>query len=138
MAHAGQEVGLGAARALRRRLGLFQLDLNPVALRHIARRGEHALQRAVPIVERRRIVRHDGLRPIARARGQFVVRYLLLAQHKLDGRIGAFRVREVSLERGADQFVPRAAGQRLHLLVDVGDDPGGIRRHDRVDVRLDQ
>ena len=63
---------------------------------------------------------------------------LLLAQHQLDARLGPLRIGEVVLERRADQLVARAAGERLHLLVDVGDDAGGIGGHQRVDVGFDQ
>ena len=51
---------------------------------------------------------------------------------------GAVRIGEVILERRADQLIARATGERLHLLVDVGDDAGRIGGHQRVDVRFDQ
>jgi hypothetical protein len=59
------------------------------------------------------------------------------AQHAIDAG-SARRIGEVVLERRADQLVARAAGQRLGLLVDVGDDAARIRGHQRVDVRFDQ
>ena len=59
-------------------------------------------------------------------------------QHQLDGRLGPLRIGEVVLERRADQLVARAAGERLHLLVDVGDDAGRIGGHQRVDVGFDE
>ena len=42
------------------------------------------------------------------------------------------------MKGGADQLFAGAAGERLHLLVDVGDDAQRIGGHQRVDVRLDQ
>ena len=119
-------------------LGLLQFRLHPLALRDVARRGEDALQRAVPVVEGGRVVGHHGLLAVAGARRQLVVGDLLFAQHELDRRFGPLRIGEVALERRADQLVARAAGERLHLLVDVGDDAGGVGGHQRVDVGFDQ
>ena len=49
--HAGQEIRLGLAGALGRSLGLLQFDFDfRLALGHIARGREHALQRPVPVV----------------------------------------------------------------------------------------
>ena len=56
VAHAGQEVRLRPARALGRGLGLLQLRLDALALGDVARRGEDALQRAIPVVEGGRVV----------------------------------------------------------------------------------
>ena len=72
------------------------------------------------------------------ARRQLVVGDLLFAQHELDRRFGPLRIGEVALERRADQLVTCAAGERLHLLVDVRDDAGGVGRHNGVDVGFDQ
>ena len=115
-----------------------QLDLILLALRDVARGGEDALQRAVPVVEGGRVVGHLRLLAVEGARRQLVVGDLLLAQHELDRRFGPLRFREVALERRADQLVARAAGERLHLLVDVRDDAGGVGGHQRVDVGFDQ
>jgi hypothetical protein len=41
-------------------------------------------------------------------------------------------------ERRADQFVARPAGERLGLLVDVGDDAARIRGNQGIDARFDQ
>ena len=81
VAHAGQEIRLGPAGALGGGLGLLQLCLDPLALGDVARRGEHALQRAVAVVEGGRVVGHHGLLAVAGARGQLVVGDLLFAQH---------------------------------------------------------
>ena len=75
---------------------------------------------------------------VAGARRQLVVGDLLLAQHELDCRFRPLRIGEVLLKRRADQLVARAAGERLHLLVDVRDDAGGVGGHQRVDVRFDK
>ena len=56
----------------------------------------------------------------------------------LMARLGPLRIGEVVLERRADQLVARATGERLHLLVDVGDDAGRIGGHQRVDVGFDE
>ena len=42
------------------------------------------------------------------------------------------------LERRADQFIARAAGEHLHLLINIGDYAGRIGGHDRVDVGFKQ
>ena len=103
-----------------------------------ARCGEHALQLPIPIVEGGLVVGHHGFLAVPGARGEFVVGDLLFAQHPFDTRLGQLWIREVVLERRADQFVARATSERLHLLVDVGDDAGRISGHQRVDVRLEQ
>src|ERR1019366_1304526 len=69
-----------------------------------------------------------------RARRQLVVGDLLFAQHELDRRFGPLRIGEVAFERRADQLVARAAGERLHLLVDVRDDARRVGGHQRVYV----
>ena len=122
-------------RRLDQRAGVLRCLL---LFRDVARRGEHALQLPVTTVEGGRIVGHDGLRTIHGARGELVVGHLLLGEHSLDARLGPFRIGEAVLERCVDQLVARTAGERLHLLVDVGDDAGGIGRHQRVDVRFDE
>jgi hypothetical protein len=55
-----------------------------------------------------------------------------------DAVLGALGIGEVILERRADQLVAAAAGDRAHLLVDVGDDAERVGGHQRVDVRLDE
>jgi hypothetical protein len=99
VAHAREEIGLALARALGDGLGLLQLGLDALALGHVARGGEDALQRAAAVVECGRVVRHDRFLPVARAGGQLVVGDLLLGQHQLDRGLGPFRVGEVALER---------------------------------------
>ena len=79
-----------------------------------------------------------GARTVAGARRQLVVGDRALVEHALDARLGAIGIGEVVLERRADQLVARAAGQRRHLAVDVGDDAARVGRHQRIDVRLDQ
>src|SRR5476649_2375350 len=112
--------------------------LEALAVGDVARRREHSLQLAVAVVEGRGVERHHRLRAFARQRGQFVVGDLAFAQHAGDGRLGALRVGEIILERRADQLVAGAAGQGLHLLVDVGDDAARVGGHQRVDIRFDQ
>jgi hypothetical protein len=126
---------------VRRSASIFEMSrmsLMALALGDVARGGEHALQLAVAVVEGGRVVGDHGLLAVAGARGQLVVGDLLLAQHPLDAGLGALRIGEVVLERRADQLVARAAGERLHLLVDVGDDARRVGGHQRVDVRFDQ
>ena len=145
MAHAGKEIRFGEVGLFRRGLGALQLDvrflqrlLEALALGDVARGGEHALQLPVPVVEGGRVVGHHGFLAVPGARGEFVVGDLLFAQHQLDGGFGPLRIGEVVLERRADQLVARAAGERLHLLVDVGDDAERIGGHQRVDVGFDE
>jgi len=54
------------------------------------------------------------------------------------GRFGPLRIGKVLLERRADQLIARAAGERLHLLVDVGNNAERIGGHQRVDVGFDE
>ena len=145
MAHAGEEIRFREVGFLRRGLGALQLDvlflqrlLEALALGDVARGGEHALQPPVPVVEGGRVVGDHGFLAVPGARGELVVGDLLFAQHQLDARLGPLRIGEVVLERRADQLVARAAGERLHLLVDVGDDAGRIGGHQRVDVGFDE
>ena len=93
---------------------------------------------AVAIVEGRRVVRYHRQRAVSGARGELVVGDLSFVQHAIDARLRAAGIGEVVLEGRADQFVARAAGQRFHLLVDVGDDPARVGRHQRVDVALEE
>ena len=120
------------------RLLVAQLLLELLLLGDVARRGEHALEVAARIVEGDRVIRHDRLAGILAPRGQLVVRHPLLAQHQADAVLGELRVGEVVLERRADQLLARAAGQRFHLLVHVGDHAQRIGGHQRVHVRFDQ
>ena len=60
------------------------------------------------------------------------------AQHQLDAGFGALGVGEIVLERRADQLVARASGERLHLLVDVGDDAARVGGDQCIDVGFDQ
>ena len=89
-------------------------------------------------MERGRVVGHHGERAVPGARGELVVGDFAFVQHAVDARLGPARIGEVVLERRADQLVTRAPGQRLRLLVDVGDDAAGIGGHQRVDVGFDQ
>ena len=126
-------------------LARFQLDvvflqrlLETFALSDVARGGEHALQLAVAIVESGGVVGHYRFLAVPGARGQLIVGDLASAQHPLDAGFGPVGIGEVILERRADQFVARAAGERFHLLVDVGDDAGRVGGHQGVDIRFDQ
>ena len=87
--HVGEELGLHPARVLELDVLLLQRLLEALQLRHVARRGEHALQPAVAIVEGGRVVGDDGQRAVPRARGELVVGDLALAQHAVDARLGA-------------------------------------------------
>ena len=107
-------------------LVLPQRVLEAFQLGHVARRGEHALQTPVTVVEGGRVVRHHGFLAVAGARGELVVGDFAFGQHALDARLGPAGIGEVVLERRADQLVPRAPGERLRLLVDVGDDAARI------------
>ena len=55
-----------------------------------------------------------------------------------DTRLDPFRIGEVVPERRADQLRTRAAGECLHLLVDVGNEAGRIGGYQRVDVGFDE
>src|SRR5665213_2293545 len=138
MTHARQKIRLGLACALSRGLGLLQFRLHPLALRDVARCGEDALQVTVSVVKGGRVVGHHRLLAVAGTRRQLVVDDRLFAQHELDRRLGPLWIGEIVLKRRADQLVTRAIGERLHLLVDVGNDTGGIGGHDRVGVGFDQ
>ncbi len=83
--------------------------------------GEHSLQFSIPIVECGRVVGHDRLLAVPGARGQFVVGCLVSAQNAPDTGLSAFRIHEIVFEWRSDQFVSRAAGEGLRLLVYVGD-----------------
>lgn len=85
-----------------------------------------------------RVVGHDRLLPVPGTRGELVVGDLALAQHQLDAGLGPIQVGEVDLERRPDQLVARAPGERLHLLVHVGDDAARVGGDQGVDVRFDQ
>jgi hypothetical protein len=115
-----------------------ELLLELLLLGDVARRGEHALQLAAGIPERRGVVRDHRHPARPRQRRQLVVGDAAFAQHLLDALVGARRLGEVGLERRPDQLLARVAGERLHLLVDVGDDAERVGGHQRVDVRFDQ
>ena len=145
VAHARQKIGLREVGLLRRGLGGLQLGVGfeesllvALALGDVPRGREYALQRPVPVVEGGGVVRHLRLLAVPGAGRQLEVADLLFAQHQLDRRLGPLRIREVILERSADQLVARAARQRLHLLVDVRDDAPRIGGHQRVDVGFDE
>ena len=108
------------------------------AFGHVAGGGEHALQFSVSVVECRGVVTDTRFLAHFYAGRQLVVGYLAFAQHLADAFFGALRVGEVIFEGRADQLVAGAAGERLHLLVHVGDDAQRVGGHQRVDVRFDQ
>ena len=145
MAHAGKEIRFREVGLLRGGLGALQLDvrllerlLEAFALGDVARRGEHALQPPVTVMEGGRVVGHHGEGAIPGARGELVVGDLAFAQHAVDARFRTAGIGEVVLEGRADQLVARAPGQGLHLLVDVGDDAPWIGGHQGVDVGFDE
>ena len=138
VAHVGEELALGIVRLFRLVSGLPQGRLVLLALGDVARGGKHPLEHPIAVVQGRRVVGHHGLLAVPVARRQFVVGHLLLAQHQVDAGLGAIGIGEEILERGADQLVARTTGQRLHLLVDVGDDARRIGGHQGVDVGFEQ
>ena len=77
---------LGVALALD--LVLLQRVLEALQLGHVARRGEHALQPPVTVVEGGRVVGHDRFAAVPGARGELVVGDLALGQDALDARLG--------------------------------------------------
>ncbi len=115
-----------------------QLLLELLVLGHVAGGCEHALEPAVLVVEGGGVVGNERGPPVLGPRHQLVVGDLPLLEGEADALLGALGVGEVGLEGRADELVSRAPGERLHLLVDIGDDPEGVRGHQRVDVRLDQ
>ena len=58
--HVGEEFGLHAAGVFELDVLLLQRLLEALQLGHVARRGEHALQAPVAVVEGGRVVGHDG------------------------------------------------------------------------------
>ena len=120
------------------RLRIAQRAFERLLLGDVARGGEHALQPALAVVERRGVVRHHRLAPVFRLGGQFIVGDLAFAQHQFDAFFGARRLGKVVLERLADQKFAAMPGQIFHLLVDVADDADRVGRHQGVDIRLDQ
>src|ERR1035441_2596542 len=145
MAHAGEEIRFRAVGFLRGGLGARQLDVRflerllvAFALRDVPRDGQYALQRPIPVVEGGGVVGYLRFLAVPGARGEFVVGDFLFAQHQLDGRFGTLRIGKVVLGRRADHLIARAAGERLHLLVDVGNNAERIGGHQRVDVGFDE
>ena len=145
VAHVRQEVGLGKVVFFRSGAGVLQLDVlflehqvQAFALGHVTRRGENSLELPVTVVEGGGVEGDHRLGAVSGPGGEFVIGDLLFPQHQLDAGFGPIRIGEVILEGGPDQFVPGAARQYLHLLVDVGDDPRGIGGHDGVDVGFEQ
>ena len=96
------------------------------------------MQSAIPVIKGGRVVRHDSFLAVLGDGGHLVVGDLLLAQHQLDGRFGPLGIGEAILERRANQLVARAVCERLHLLVDVGNDAERIGRHQRVNIGFKQ
>ena len=131
MAHVGQEQALGP-------VGLLQRFLVALAFGDVAGRGEHSLQLPVAVVEGGRIVGDHGFLAVPGARGEFVVSHFAFAQHQLDAGFRALRIGEVIFEGRADQLVTGASGQRLHLLVHVGNDAARIGRDQCIDIRFNQ
>ena len=136
--HVGEELGLHPARRFQLGVLLLERLLDALEFGDVARGGEDALKAPVAVVEGRRVVGHHRERAVPGPRGELVVGDLAFAQHAVDPGFGPGGIGEVVLERGADQLVARAPGQRFHLFVDVGDDAAGIRRHQRVDGGFDQ
>ena len=145
MAHARQKVRLGQIGLLRQRAGSFQLHvlgfqhtIQAFAFGHIARCCEHTLQVAVAVIKSSGVVGDHGFPAVPCAGGELVVGDRLFIQYQRDARLGPLGVGEIFFERCADQFITRAVGERLHLLVDVGDDAHRVGGHDGIDICLDQ
>ena len=138
VAHAGQEPVLGQVRVLHLDAPFLEGLFEPLERRHVAGRGEHALELPVAVGEGRGVVGDDGLLARLAGGGELVVRYLPFPEHEPDAFLGPHRVGEVVFEGRADQLLARIAGEGLHLLVHVGDDAQGVRGHQGVDVRFDQ
>ena len=134
VAHIGQKQALGLVGGFGGFLGLGHLFLDTLAFRDVAGDGAHAPQFPVTVVEGSRVVGHHGFLAVPGVRGELVVGDFAFAQHQLDGRLGSLRVGEVVLERCADQLVARASGERLHLLVNVGDDAARVGGYQCVNV----
>src|SRR5579863_6988510 len=104
VAHARQEIRLGEARLLGDDLGAFQLGirflqgaLESLSLGDIARGGKDTLKSPLTVIECRRIVGDHRLLPVPSPGRKLVVGDLFLRQDELDARLGAVRIREVSL-----------------------------------------
>ncbi len=136
--HVREEFGLHPARALELDVFLLKRALERFEFGHVARRCKHALQISLAIVEGRGVVGDVGERAISRTRGEFIVCDAPLGEHAVDSGFGEVWIREIFLERRADEFIARAPGQRLHLLVDVSNDAARVGRDQGVDVRFDQ
>jgi hypothetical protein len=63
----------------------------------VACRSKHPLERPVTVVERGRVVGHDGPRVVPGLRGELVVSDGALGQHPLDAGPGPVRIRKLSL-----------------------------------------
>src|SRR5216684_5541451 len=89
-------------------------------------------------LEGRGVVGYHVLSAILGADRELVVGNAVLGQHLANTVLRAVRIRKIILKWRADQVFGRAARDRAHLTVNVGDDPERIGSHQRVDVRLDQ
>jgi len=138
MAHASQEIGLRPAGTLGVGLGPLQLGFDPLAFGDVARCREDALQRTASVIEGGGVVGDYSLLAVAPSHRQLIVGEGFFSEHTPDPCLGALRVGEAVLERGADQLVAGRAGQRLRLFVDVGDNARGVGGDQGVDVGFDQ
>ena len=86
--HVGEELRLHPARVFQLDVLLLQRLLEALQLGHVARRGEHALQAPVAVVERGRVVGHHGELAVPGARGELVVGDLAFVQHAVDAGLG--------------------------------------------------
>ena len=145
MAHAGQKIRLrqvGAVgygtRAFELNIFFLQDHVKALAFGDVTRRRKDALQDAVAVVKGGGVVRHHGFFAVPGSYRQFVVGDFFTAQHHVDGSNSSVWLGEELFEGRTNQLVARAVGEFFGLLVDVGDDAGGIGRHDRVNVGFDQ
>src|SRR6476646_8611005 len=104
--HVCQENTLGTVGLLQRLFVAFSFG-------DIARRREYALQFSVTIVEGTRVVRHDGLFAVPRARGELVVGEFALSQHQHDSGLGSLWIGKIIFEWRPDELITRASRERL-------------------------
>ena len=96
------------------------------------------MQGAIAVIKGGGVIGHHRFLAITGAGCELVIGDLFLAQHQFDARFGPRRISEITFERRTNELISRAARERFHLLIDVGDDAGRVGRHQSIDVGLDQ
>ena len=145
MAHARQEIRLRQIGLFRCRfgtlhfhIGFLQGLLKAFALSDVTRHSKNALQSAIAVIKGGGVVRNHCFLTITGTGCEFVIRDLFIAQHQFDARFCPRWIGEITFERRTDELIAPKACERLHLLVDVGDDAGRIGRHQSIDVGFNQ